>query len=183
MSQEDVQVRIAKKIAAIIQAAKSKAKVYHYWILGQGPIGDSFPDVLSELEDEWLSTHGERYVPWAHGYVLGYDEMLREKYTLGGFKDPTGFRLWGFYGFEKGSADKNSSDIFSVHCKGIQNALSAATKLQQVDDPNGVPEVISHGEWQITETGVYWMGDNKVHIAQGEIVVESRLFINPISIT
>src|SRR5688572_27198492 len=102
MPANDIQVRSAKKMASIIQATKPNAKVWHWWILGQGPIGQSFPDMLSDLEDEWLSTHGEQYLPWAHGYVLGYDEMLRNKYSNAGFKDPTGYRLWAFYGFEKG---------------------------------------------------------------------------------
>jgi hypothetical protein len=87
----------------------------------------------------------------------------------------------------KGDATKNSADIASVHWKDVQNTISAATKLQQasppVPDPNGVPEVVRHYEWNITEAGVYWMGDNKVHIAQGELVVEARLRINPTPIT
>jgi len=136
--------------------------------------------MLSDTEDEFAYL-GSKYVPWAHGYVLGYDAFPRERSTNASFRDYETFRLWGFYGFHKGTADKNSSDIFSVHCKQVQNALTAATKLQQVDDivddPNGVPEVVSHGEWQITETGIYWMGDNKVHIAQGEITVEARVMI------
>ena len=183
MANNDIQIRAAKKLASIIQAAKPKAKVYHYWILGQGAIGESFPDMLSPLEDEWESENAA-YVPWAHAYVIGYDAFPREKTTNAGFTDTEVLRLWGFYGFMKGTVDKNSADISSKHWKDVQNAISAATKLQQVDDtvsdPDGVPEVTQHGEWQISQAGVYWMGKpNKVHIAQGEIEVYARLRINP----
>jgi hypothetical protein len=173
----DIQVRAAKALAAIVQATKPNAKVFHYWIIGQGPIGESFPDILSPAETE-LSSGG-----WPHGYVIGYDSLLREQYANAGFKDPIGFRLWGFYGFLKGNADKNSSDIFSIHCKEIQNALTAASKLQTASNPDGVKEVVRHEGWQITTTGIYWMDKNKVHIAQGEIIVESRLVINPLTTT
>lgn len=183
MAQNDIQVRTAKKLKSIIQAKKPKAKVYHYWIIGQGPIGESFPDMLSNDEDEW----GAKYTPWAHGYVIGYDSLPRERNTNAGFKDQSGYRLWAFYGFMKGDENKNSADIAVIHWRDVQDAISAATKLQQVDDevndPNGVPEVIRHFEWQITQAGVYYMGTNKVHIAQGELVVESRVHINPTTIT
>lgn len=180
MADNDVAVRTAKKLAAIIKATKPKANVYHWWLLGQGPIGESWPDMLSEAETEW----GEDYTPWAHAYVIGYENDARKKRTNVRVTDSTGFRLWAFYGFKKGDADKNSSDIFKIHCKDVQNAITKATRFQQVDDVNGVPEVEQHDEWQITQEGVYWMGEgNKCHIAQGEIVVVSYLTLNPIPIT
>jgi hypothetical protein len=70
-----------------------------------------------------------------------------------------------------------------VHFSDVANALSKATKLQQIDDPTGVPEVSSHGEWQRTEEGIYWMGKNKVHIAQGEFDVFARVILNMTPIT
>ncbi len=172
MSQNDIQVRCAKKLAEIIQATKPKARVHPYWILGQGPIGESFPDMLSKTEDEWGTAE------WAHGYVIGFDAFPREKTHNASFKDTERLKLWAFYGFMKGNATKNSAYISSMHWKDVQNALSAATKLQQTSDPNGVPEVSSHGEWQINQAGVYWMGDHKVHIAQGEIEIYAKLLIN-----
>jgi hypothetical protein len=185
MSQSNIQVRIAKKLANIIQLAKPKAKVFHYWIVGQGGIGESVPDLLSTTETEWgADTPPEG---WIHGYVIGYDGFPREKVANASFKDSSRFRLWGFYDFYKGNATKNSADIASVHWKDIQNAISAATKLQQVidipADPDGVPEVIRHYEWDITQAGIYHMGSHKCHIAQGELIVESRLTINMVPIT
>jgi hypothetical protein len=181
MPQNDIQVRAAKKLASIIQSTKPKARVWSYWVLGQGPIGESYPDMLSDLEDEWAS-EGSQYVPWAHSYVIGYDAFARTKTANANFNEAMTFRLWAFYGFMKGTVDKNSADISSVHWLDVKNAISAATKMQQVDDvvndPNGVPEVKQHHEWQITQAGIYWMGDHKVHIAQGEITVDARLIIN-----
>jgi hypothetical protein len=177
-SQDDVQVRCAKRLAEIITGIHPTANVFHYWILGQGPIGESFPDVVSSTETEFSLEEGG----WPHAYVLGYDAFPREKVANASFKDTLRFRLWGFYGFEKGTATKNSADIASVNWKKVQNGLSAATKFQQTGSPNGVPEVTSHGEWQITEAGVFWMGDHKVHIAQGEIEVYAKLIINMLPI-
>lgn len=184
MSQSDIQVRCAKKLAEIIKTAKPKANVYHYWILGQGALGESFPDMISTVETEWILP--EKIAPdggWPHAYVIGYDGFPRDKTHSASFTDTLRFRLWSFYGFAKGTSEKNSSDISSVHWKDVQNAISAATKLQQISDPNGVPEVTKHGEWQINQAGVYWMNNNKVHIAQGELEIYAKLLINMTSIT
>lgn len=175
----DVEVRVAKKLAQIIQAAKPKAKVFHWWVIGQGPIGESFPDVQSELEDEW----GATYIPWPHAYVIGYDQASRQKKAINtAFRDIETYRLWGFYGFMKGDENKNSADIARIHWKEVQNAITKATKMQQTSDPNGVPEAEQHGEWQIEKMGIYWMGTVPVHIAQGELAVSSRIILNPMPI-
>jgi hypothetical protein len=179
----DVAVRAAKKLAALIQAAKPKAKVFHYWVLGQGPIGESWPDIQSPLEDEWEDLN-EKYVPWAHAYIIGYDANNRTKVSNASFADMENLRLWGFYGYLKGTPEKNSADIARTHWADVQDAISAATKLQTVGNPNGVPEIEKHLEWQIDQMGVYWMGDKeKCHIAQGELSLQIKQVINPISIT
>ena len=180
---DDVQVRVAKKLATIIQAAQPNAKVYHYWILGQGAIGESLPDMLSNAETEWSSL-SPTYVPWAHAYIIGDEEESSEKITNARRRDFMTFKLWGFYGFLKGDASHNSTDVFRKHRTIVKNALTAATKLQDTTDPNGVPEVEKHGEWQISQVGVYWMGDTaKAHIAQGTITVNTSILINPVPIS
>jgi hypothetical protein len=185
MSEEDVVVRAAKKMASVIKAAVPKANVFHYWILGQGDIGSSWPDVQSPDEDAWSA---EGHSTWAHAYIIGFDEEESKKVTNARRRDFTTFRLWGFYGFYKGNATKNSSDLAIISWHTAKNALTKATRFQQVDDtvndPNGVPEVEQHGEWQITASGVYWMGTgNKCHIAQGNITVDSSLVLLPTTIT
>lgn len=187
MASNDVAVRAAKKLASIIQATKPKAKVYHWWLIGQGALGESWPDIQSPLEDEWASVD-PRYVPWAHAYIIGYDASNRTKVTNAKIMDLENFRLWGFYGFFKGTPEKNSADIARMHWADVQNAITAATKLQQVDDivadPDGVPEIDKHMEWQIDQMGVYWMGkENKCHIAQGDLTIQTKQLINPTTIT
>lgn len=177
----DIQVRTAKFMAAVIKAAVPKANVYHYWILGQGPIGESWPDMLSEDEDDWEELNNA-YRPWAHAYVIGFEEEPCQRTTNYRRKDTTTFRLWGFYGFMKGTVDKNSHDIALVHWHEIKNALSAALCFQSAANPSGVSEVSKHNEWQITQAGVYWMGDNKCHIAQGTIEVESSVVVPQVAI-
>jgi hypothetical protein len=178
MSSSDIQVRIAKQLATIIQATKPNAKVWHYWCLSQGPIGESFPDMISPLEMEWSDAGNH-----PHAYVIGYEAFPRERVGNASFQDSFKFNLWGFYGFKKGNADKNSHDIFSVHCKDVQDAITKATKLQTTSDPNGVPEVNHHNEWDITKTGVFYMNANKVHIAQGTIDFYCKRTINLTPIT
>jgi hypothetical protein len=183
----DIAVRIAKQLAKVIQVAKPKAKVYHYWILGQGPLGESFPDMMSSLEDEWKTSDG-KYSSWPHAYVIGYDADNRSKIANATTADLHNFRLWGFYGFMKGDASKNSADIARTHWADIQDAISAATKLQivsgDINEPDGVPEIARHMEWQLDQMGVYWMGKTeKCHIVQGEITFETKQLINPTTIT
>ncbi len=168
---DDIQVKAKANIAAIIRAVKPKAKVYPYWVIGQG-LEQSVPYFLSSTEDEWGSS------PFLHAYIIGYDDDTRTRTGTASFTDETTYKLWGFYGFKLGNEAKNSEDVFSVHVKQIQNALTAATKLQYTDHPDGVPEVKNHGEWQISSRGVYYMGQQKVHIAQGSITVYPRLIIN-----
>ena len=126
MSQEDIQVRVKKAVAAIIQTAKPKAKVYSWWVLSTG-IGESVPYFDSVEEDEWGDD------PFLHAYIVGFEGFGRQRTGNASFTDTIELNLWGFYEFRLGDADKNSEDVFSVHCKDIENALTKATKFQTVD--------------------------------------------------
>lgn len=171
MADNDLQVQIKSAIKGIIEAVKPKAKVFSRWVIAEG-IGESVPYFMSATETD-LGT------PWLHAYILGYDGFLREQVATASFHDTIQFKLWGFYGYKLGTEPVNSDDIFSVHLKDIQNALTKATKFQTVASPNGIPEVRSHGQWQIDKVGIYHMGTTKSHIAQGTIDVYTRLIINP----
>jgi hypothetical protein len=172
---ETIVVDVAKKLAEVIKAAKPKANVFHYWILGQGPIGESWTDVISPLEDEWAP----QYPTWAHAYVIGDEEDTRIKISNARVRDGITFRLWGFYGFLKGTSDRNSNDVWRVHYKQVQNAITKATRLQTQTSPQGVTLIDKHDEWQINQNGVYWMGQNKCHIVQGTITVHPSFALNP----
>ena len=173
--EDEIVVQAAKKLAAVIKQAKPKANVFHHWVLGQGPIGESWPDVVSKDENEW----SPKYSEWAHAYVIGDEEDGRQKITNAKVRDAITFRVWGFYGFLKGDATKNSNDVWRVHYKQVQNAITKATRLQSNSDTQGVRLVDKHDEWQINQNGVYWMGDHKCHIAQGTITIYPSFVLTP----
>jgi hypothetical protein len=189
MANNDLEVRCVLALADIVKAAKPKARVHPWWLLGQG-LGESVPDLQSLEEDEW----GMANVPWVHGYMFDFgDDLSRENLGHSKSRDIFEFRFWGFYGWWRGNVEKNSAFVFSKHVADVRDALTKASKLQTdgthfsftpesnggVSMTSGVKEVEKHLEWQIGKRGIYWMGDHKVHVAQGIIRVQANLLINP----
>jgi hypothetical protein len=189
MADNDLEVRCVLALADIVKAAKPEARVHPWWLLAQG-LGESIPDLQSLDDDEW----GEANVPWVHGYMFDFgDDLSRENLGSSKVRDIFEFRLWGFYGWLRGTAEKNSSFVFSRHIADVKNALTKASKLQAdgtnfsfepetnggIEMKYGIKEVEKHMEWQISRRGIYWMGEHKVHVAQGIIRVQANLLINP----
>lgn len=136
-----------------------KAIVVNRWILTDN-LGESVPYLKSASEDEW-GIGG-----WIHGYQISTGSMGREQIANAlKFNDPIEFRLWGFYGFKRGTALHNSGDIFDVHLRTIQNAISRSTNL-------GINSVKQHNDWQISENKIYTFGKSEVHVAQGTLMVD-----------
>lgn len=170
MAENELEIDIRKRLAEIIQAAVPNALVFPYWVLAEG-IGEAAPQFVSTADsEEWGAPH-------LHAYSIGEDEETREKISTSMYDDNFTLRVWGFYGV-KTTEEKNSMDVFSIHRRNIKDALSAATKLQTEDDPNGIPEVRKHGEWQISLIGNFYMGSWKVHVAQGTLTVFTRVQVN-----
>jgi hypothetical protein len=180
----DIQVRIVKTIANVIQAAKPKAIVIPYWTLAQG-LGESVPQLSSILEDEW----GSLYPKWVHAYMLDFESDGRENMGSGSMRDTYELNLWGFYQWKLGNISHNSSFVFATHIEDVKDALSKASKGQHdgstetnpviPQSPGGIDEMQKHDEWQINKRGVYWFGNTRIHVAQGTLVVTANKIITP----
>ena len=178
MSTSDITVRCANAVMALIKATKPKCVTLSYWIFNEGGKNESAPYLKAPSEDEWGTSDG-----WIHAYAISQVGWKRAHLGVSKFEDIIPFKLWAFYGWNLGDVTKNSEHVFLQHLADVSDALSAATKFQQTATPNGVPEVKGHDDWQIEDIGVYFMGMNKVHIAQGTINVKFNRLINPIPIT
>jgi hypothetical protein len=171
---DDIQVRVAKAVAAVIKAAKPKAVVIPYWILSQG-LGESIPQLESTLETEW----GTLYPKWVHAYMLDFESDGRLNQGSGSMEDTFELNLWGFYQWKLGDVNHNSSFTFATHIQDVKNALTEAYKAQHNELSGGVPEMKKHGEWQINKRGTYWFGKTRVHVAQGTLSVVANKIIPP----
>src|ERR1051326_5418413 len=184
MSNSDITVRCANALGTLIKETKSKAIVMNRWILALG-LAQSAPELFSPTENEWDAENAPA-TGWHHGYMIGHDApWTRTALGVSKFQDDIRLKLWAFYGFRDISVlnTHNSEHVFVQHIIDVSDAISASTKFETSNTPNGVQEIKGHDHWQIDDFGTYNFGKHRLHVAQGSIVIHLNRLIVPVSIT